>query len=91
MDVRRLNNEALDRLRALGPQNECVYKSAGGVLHHEGSSGEQHPKREDAIVTLLRNVDVVNGMGTGAPLKLGPLKHYVLGTAASSAEVEEIG
>ncbi|RCN40973.1 hypothetical protein ANCCAN_13078 [Ancylostoma caninum] len=40
--VRKLNDEALERLRVLRPQDERVYKSVDEAQYQEGNSGELH-------------------------------------------------
>ncbi|KIH61240.1 hypothetical protein ANCDUO_08494 [Ancylostoma duodenale] len=97
INVRALNNEALNRLRIDAPQDERVYKSVDEALYHEGSSGDLYPMeylntleptgmpshelrlRKGAIVMLLRNLDVVNGLCNGTRLKVESLGRYILG------------
>ncbi|RCN35395.1 hypothetical protein ANCCAN_18746 [Ancylostoma caninum] len=97
VNVRRLNSDALDRLRIYRPQDERVYRSIDESLHHEGSSGELYPMeylntleptgmpphklrlRKGAVVMLLRNLDVGNGLCNGTRLRVETLGRYVLG------------
>ncbi|EPB69310.1 hypothetical protein ANCCEY_11605 [Ancylostoma ceylanicum] len=41
--VRKLNDEALERLRVLRPQDKRVYKSVDEAQYHEGNSGDLYP------------------------------------------------
>ncbi|RCN25508.1 hypothetical protein ANCCAN_28779 [Ancylostoma caninum] len=97
VNVRRLNSDALDRLRIYRPQDERVYRSIDEALHHEGSSGELYPMeylntleptgmpphelrlRKGAVIMLLRNLDVANGLCNGTRLRVETLGRYVLG------------
>ncbi|KAK6764529.1 hypothetical protein RB195_024740 [Necator americanus] len=97
MSVRRLNNDALQRLCTSSPHDERVYKSIDEALYHEGSSDELYPMeylntlestgmpphelrpKKGAIIMLLRNLDVLNGLCNGTRLRIETLGRYVLG------------
>ncbi|ETN75357.1 hypothetical protein NECAME_12433 [Necator americanus] len=92
MSVRRLNNDALQRLCTSSPHDERVYKSIDEALYHEGSSDELYEPMEylntlestgmlphelrpkkGAIIMLLRNLDVLNGLCNGTRLRIETL------------------
>ncbi|RCN51900.1 hypothetical protein ANCCAN_01988 [Ancylostoma caninum] len=95
--VRKINDEAMERLRVGNLQDERIYKSIDEAIRHEGDPAELYPTeylnalepsgmpshelklKKGAIIMLLRNLDVVNGLCNGTRLKVETLGRYVLG------------
>ncbi|KAK6763802.1 hypothetical protein RB195_024217 [Necator americanus] len=82
LNVRQLNNDALERLCTSCQQDEHVYKNPVeylNTLEPTGMPPHELLLKKGAIVMLLRNLDVVNGLCNGTRLRVETLGRYVLG------------
>lgn len=97
VNVKKINDEAMKRLRIERSQEQRTYKSIDEAIPHEGDSVELYPMeylntlepsgmpphelrlKKGAIVMLLHNLNVVNGLCNGTRLKVETLGRYFLG------------
>ncbi|KAK6026600.1 hypothetical protein OSTOST_07419 [Ostertagia ostertagi] len=79
--VQRLNEDALQRLIVETAQDERVYKSLEYLnsLTPTGMPPHELHLKKGAIVMLLRNLDVANGLCNGTRLKVETLGRFTLG------------